>query len=104
MSVEQKRADPAILRKFGLSKQEETLKQKLLQKKGGQNQPGSRSGNNSTHMSPQKANSTSKNGLSVSNKRKEYSESDKMTEQFLKSMEKEFQDLNKSNHIFVSQF
>lgn len=102
MSGENKRADPAILRKFGLSKQEESLKQRLL-KKGGPNQTGSRSGNNSTHMSPKsatvKSNSTLKNDLSISNKRREHSEADKMTEQFLKTMEKEFQDLNKSNYL-----
>ena len=101
MSVEQKRADPAILRKFGNSKQEETLKQRLFQKKGGQNQSGTRSGTNSAHMSPKsatvKGSSSLKNDLSIANKRREHSEADKMTEQFLKSMEKEFHDLNKSN-------
>jgi hypothetical protein len=96
MSVEPRNPDPSILRKFELSKKEESLKQKLFKKK---DSPGQSLSRTRQHESPKsatmKSSSTMKENLNLSNRLKEDSVSEKMLGGFLKNMESEFKELNK---------
>lgn len=104
MSVEPRNPDPSILRKFELSKKEESLKNKLFKKKESAGQSHSRT---RQHESPKsatmKSSATMKENLNLSNRLKEDSVSEKMLGGFLKNMENEFKELNKSIFIFESK-
>lgn len=102
MSVEPRNPDPSILRKFELSKKEESLKQKLFKKK---DSPGQSLSKTRQHESPKsatvKSSSTMKENLNLSNRLKEDSVSEKMLGGFLKNMENEFKELNKSKNAIL---
>ena len=100
MSVEPRKPDPAILRKFELSKKEESLKQKLFQKKSTSGHSSSKgTPNASKPISPKdttKRSDTRAQSTLSGSRRVEQTATNEMVGQFLKSMEKEFKDLNKS--------
>ena len=102
MSVEARNPDPSILRKFELSKKEESLKNKLFKKKESPGQSLSKTNVSARHESPKSAglkssSATMKENLNLSNRMKGETVSDKMLDGFLKNMENEFKELNKSN-------
>jgi len=108
MSVESQKPDPSILRKFELSKKEEGLKQKLFKKTQSNTNSLAKTQKSVQNASPKSATVRS-NGpfhdvMNVTNIRKEQSVTDEMLGGFLKNMESEFKELNKSNitlfHIY----
>jgi hypothetical protein len=105
MSVEARNPDPSILRKFELSKKEESLKQKLFKKKDSPGQSLSKTRTSGRHESPKsatlKSSSTMKENLNLTNRLKQDSVSEKMLGGFLKDMENEFKELNKSKNLII---
>ncbi len=100
MSVEAKKPDPSILRKFELSKKEEGLKQKLFKKTSNNNSASqtlkSRQQSPPSKTDTFKSDVSSKENINVMNKRKEQTMNDEILGGFLKNMENEFKELNKS--------
>jgi len=104
MSVESRKPDPSILRNTSqLSKKEEALKQSLFKKTQSNSNSANRTQKSTHNASPKSATLRSEGPFNdLTNRRFDQtaqSVSDKMLGGFLKDMEGEFKQLNKSNKI-----
>jgi len=99
MSSAPKTTDGSILRKFEASKKEEDLKKRLFQKKNFSNQNSPAKPPTISKATTSKADSQKKEEKPVTSKQPLINVPEKAVDTFLKEMENEFKELNKSKKV-----
>lgn len=103
MSSAPKTSDGSILRKFEPSKKEEDLKKRLFQKKNISNQSSPTKPAAISKASVKKQDSHRKEEKVTSTRQLQANIPEQYVDNFLKEMESEFREMNKSKNIIVSQ-